>query len=244
MSHRFFVPAEQITDKYVKLTGSDVSHIRTVLRLKAGASIQVINGLGQLLTVLLVKVKAKEIQGEIIASEKFNVESPLAVHLGLALTKGSKFDTTLRASVELGVSSVTSLTTDRCVIKKHLAKTKTERWKKIVLESSKQCGRAKVPLVADEIESLEVFCRHNDDRDIKLVFWENESNNSLKNIKLDQVPCSVAVLIGPEGGFSLDEINIVREYGFQAVRMGPRIIRAETAPVVVLALLQSFWGDL
>jgi 16S rRNA (uracil1498-N3)-methyltransferase len=244
MSHRFFVPEEKITDKHVKLTGSDVSHIRTVLRLKAGASIQVINGLGQLLTVRLVKVKVKEIQGEIIASEKFNVESPLAIHLGLALTKGSKFDTTLRASVELGVSSVTSLSTDRCVIKKNLTKTKTERWKKIVLESSKQCGRAKVPLVTDDIESLEVFCRHNNDRDIKLVFWENESNNSLKNIKFDQVPCSVAVLIGPEGGFSLDEINIVRDYGFQAVRMGPRIIRAETAPVVVLALLQSFWGDL
>ena len=98
--------------------------------------------------------------------------------------------------------------------------------------------------MADDIESLEEFCRNNDDRDIKLVFWENESNNSLKNIKLDQVPCSVAVLIGPEGGFSLDEINIVRDYGFQTVRMGPRIIRAETAPVVVLALLQSSWGDL
>ena len=244
MSHRFFVPAEQITDKYVKLTGSDVSHIRTVLRLKRGAPIQVINGLGQLLTVRLVKVTVKEIHGEIIASEKFNVESPLVIHLGLALTKGSKFDAALRASVELGVCSVTSLTTDRCVIKKNPAKTKSERWKKIVLESSKQCGRAKVPLVADDIESLEVFCRHNDDRDIKLVFWENESNNSLKNIKLDQVPCSVAVLIGPEGGFSLGEINIVREYGFQTVRMGPRIIRAETAPVVVLALLQSSWGDL
>ena len=116
MSHRFFVPAEQIIANNVKLTGSDVSHIRTVLRLKAGAFIQVINGLGQLLTVRLVRVKVKEIQGEIIASEKFNVESPLAIHLGLALTKGSKFNTTLRASVELGVSSITPLTTDSCLL--------------------------------------------------------------------------------------------------------------------------------
>ena len=244
MSHRFFVPAEQIIANNVKLTGSDVSHIRTVLRLKAGASIQVINGLGQLLTVRLVRVKVKEIQGEIIASEKFNVESPLAIHLGLALTKGSKFNTTLRSSVELGVSSITPLTTDRCVIKKKLAKTKIERWKKIILESSKQCGRAKVPVMADDIEPLEVFCRHNDDRDIKLVFWENEANSSLKNLKFDQLPCSVAVLIGPEGGFSLDEINLARKYGFQTLKVGPRIIRAETAPIVVLALLQSVWGDL
>ena len=244
MSHKFFVPEEQIVGKSVRLTGTDVLHIRTVLRLKEGAFIQVINGLDQLLNVRLVKVKSKEIRGEIIASEKFNVESPLAVHLGLALTKGNKFDTTLRASVELGVRSVTSLATDRCVVKKHQAKNKTERWKKIVLESSKQCGRTKVPLVTEGIESLEIFCLNNDSRDIKLVFWEMESCNSLENLKVVQAPCSVAVLIGPEGGFSLDEIVKVREFGFQTVSLGPRILRAETAPLVALALLQSLWGDL
>ena len=244
MSHKFFVPPEQIVSKHVKLTGSDVAHIRKVLRLKVGASIQVINGSDQLLTVRLVKLTPKEVRGEIIASEKFDVESPLDVHLGLALTKGNKFDVALRASVELGVNSVTSLTTDRCVVKKHHAKNKIQSSKKIVMESSKQCGRTKVPLVADDIESLEIFCRHNNGRDIKLIFWEREANRSIESINFDQVPFSVAVLIGPEGGFSLDEINMVREFGFQAVRVGPRIIRAETAPIVVLALLQSLWGDL
>lgn len=244
MSHKFFVPAEQIVSNRVTLTGSDVSHIRTVLRLKAGACIQVIGGSDKLHTVRLVEVKAKEILGEIVASEKFDVESPLAVHLGLALTKGNKFDTTLRKSVELGVCSVTPLTTDRCVVKIHQTGKKTERWKKIALESSKQCGRTQVPLVAEDIETLEIFCRNNDDRDLKLVFWELEGNNSLKNLQLDQAPRSVAVLIGPEGGFSSAEIEKTREHGFQTVSLGPRILRAETAPVVALALLQSLWGDL
>ncbi|MBC8286628.1 MAG: 16S rRNA (uracil(1498)-N(3))-methyltransferase [Nitrospinae bacterium] len=242
MSHKFFVPAEQIVSNRVTLTGSDVSHIRTVLRLKAGACIQVIGGSDKLHTVRLVEVEAKEVLGEIIASEEFDVESPLAVHLGLALTKGNKFDATLRKSVELGVRSVTPLITDRCVVKTH--RKKTERWKKIALESSKQCGRTQVPLVTEDIETLEIFCRNNDDLDLKLVFWEMESNSSLKNLQLDQAPRSVAVLIGPEGGFSSVEIEKTREHGFQTVSLGPRILRAETAPVVALALLQSLWGDL
>jgi 16S rRNA (uracil1498-N3)-methyltransferase len=244
MSHKFFVPAEQIISNRVTLTGSDVSHIRTVLRLKVGASIQVIGGTEKLLTVRLVEIKAKEIQGEVIASEKFDVESPLAVHLGVALTKGNKFDATLRKSVELGVSSITPLATERCVVKTHQFGKKTERWKKIALESSKQCGRTQVPQVAEGIESLETFCRNSEDRNLKLVFWEEEGANSLKDLKLNRSPDSVAVLIGPEGGFSSAEIEKARENGFQTVSLGPRILRAETAPVVALALLQSLWGDL
>ncbi len=244
MSHKFFVPSEQIVSDKVTLTGSDVSHIRTVLRLKVGASIQVIGGPDKLLTVRLLEIKAKEIQGEVIKSEKFDVESPLAVHLGLVLTKGNKFDASLRKSVELGACSITPLTTERCVVKTHQVGKKTERWKKIALESSKQCGRTQVPQVAEGIETLATFCRNSDDRDLKLVFWEEESDNSLKDLKLFSVPRSVAVLIGPEGGLSSSEIEKAREYGFRTVSLGPRILRAETAPVVALALLQSLWGDL
>ena len=244
MSHKFFVPAEQFVSNRVTLTGSDVSHIRTVLRLKVGSSIQVISGSDKLLTVKLVDIKAKEIQGEVIASEKFDVESPLEIHLGLALTKGNKFDATLRKSVELGSNSITPLTTERCVVKTHQVEKKTDRWKKIVLESSKQCGRTQIPVVSEGIKTLETFCLNNDGRELKLVFWEMESGNSLKDLKLDRAPRSVAALIGPEGGFSSSEIEKTREYGFQTVSLGPRILRAETAPVVALALLQSTWGDL
>ncbi len=242
MSHKFFVPKEQIIDNRMTLNGSDAWHIRTVLRLKAGELIQVISDSGTLLTVRLVEVKAKEVQGEVIASERFDVESPLAVHLGQALIKGNKFDVILRKSVELGVCSITALTTERCVVKTQ--RKKVERWKKIALESSKQCGRSQVPQVAEDIETLETFCRKNDDRDLKLIFWEMEEKSFLKDLKLDREPRSVAALIGPEGGLSFPEVEKAREYGFQTMSLGPRILRAETAPVVVLALLQSLWGDL
>jgi 16S rRNA (uracil1498-N3)-methyltransferase len=244
--HKFFVPREQIANEKVILTGSDVAHIRTVLRLKAGDSIQVITDSDRRLTVRLVEVKAKEIHGQVIASETVSAESPLAVHLGQALTKANKFDVILRKSVELGVRSVTPLTTDRCVVKVQRTEVgnKIERWTKIALESSKQCGRSQLPTVAENIETLETFCRNNDHRDLKLAFWELEEKISLKDLELEVEPHSVAALIGPEGGFSQTEIEMVRKYGFQTVSLGPRILRAETAPVVALALMQSLWGDL
>ena len=242
---KFFVAREQINNNKVTLTGSDVSHIRTVLRLEAGDSIQVISDSDKWLTVRLVEVKTKEVKGEVVASVTINVESPLAVHLGQALTKGNKFDVILRKSVELGVRSITPLMTERCVVKTHRTEGKIERWKKIALESSKQCGRTQIPQMAEGgIATLETFCRKNDHQDLKLIFWELEEKKTLKDIKLDVQPRSVAVLIGPEGGFSQAEIENVREYGFQTVGLGPRILRAETAPVVALALLQSRWGDL
>lgn len=246
MRHKFFVPQEQIINKKVTLTGSDVSHIRTVLRLRAGDSIQVISDSDKWLTVRLVEVKSKEILGEVIASATINVESPLEVHLGQALTKANKFDVILRKSVELGVRSVTPLSTERCVVKTHQAEgqKKIERWNKIALESSKQCGRSQVPQVAEKVETLETFCRKYEGQDLKLIFWELEEKKKLKDLKLEAEPRSVAVLIGPEGGFSQEEVGMVRKYGFQTVSLGPRILRAETAPVVVLALLQSLWGDL
>ncbi|MBT3922799.1 MAG: 16S rRNA (uracil(1498)-N(3))-methyltransferase [Nitrospina sp.] len=244
--NKFFVPKEQIINNRLTLTGSDVSHIRTVLRLKAGDSIQVISDSDKWLTVRLVEVKAKEVHGEVIASETINLESPLAIHLGQALTKANKFDVILRKSVELGVRSVTPLTTERCVVKTHRTEIdkKIGRWGKIALESSKQCGRSQIPTVAENIETLETFCRRNDNQDLKLVFWEREETKTLKDIELNAEPRSVAVLIGPEGGFSQAEIDAVRRFGFQTVSLGPRILRAETAPVVALALLQSLWGDL
>ena len=241
---KFFVAREQIIDNKVTLIGSDVSHIRTVLRLKAGDSIQVISDSDKRLTVRLDEVRMKEVKGEVIASTTINVESPLAVHLGQALTKGNKFDVILRKSVELGVRSVTPLMTERCVVKTHRTEGKIERWKKIALESCKQCGRSQVPQVAEDVETLETFCRKNNHQDLKLVFWELEEKRTLKDIELDAQPRSVAVLIGPEGGFTQDEIERAGQYGFQTVSLGPRILRAETAPVVALALLQSLWGDL
>ena len=241
--HRFFAGNENFSGNGVALAGTDASHIRTVLRLQAGDKIQVLDGKGSLYVVQLTDVKAKSVKGEIISSEKVNTESPLKIHLGQSLIKGNKFDVVLRKSVELGVESITPLMTERTVVKSDSDK-KIARWKKIAEESCKQCGRSSIPDVSENITKLDDFCQQVSGADLKLMFWELESEYGLKDINPQIAPSSVSVLIGPEGGFTVEEVETARSHGFQTVGLGPRILRAETAPLVVLSLLQSKWGDI
>jgi 16S rRNA (uracil1498-N3)-methyltransferase len=240
---RFFAGNESFSRDSVVLKGTDASHICTVLRLQTGDKIQVLDGKGSLYVVQLGDVKAKLVKGEIISSEKVNTESPLTIHLGQSLIKGNKFDVVLRKSVELGVKTITPLMTERTVVKSNGNK-KIGRWQKIAEESCKQCGRSSIPKVSESIIKLDVFCQQGSEADLKLMFWELESENGLKDINPEKTPSSVSVLIGPEGGFTIEEVETARSHGFQTVGLGPRILRAETAPLVVLSLLQSKWGDI
>jgi 16S rRNA (uracil1498-N3)-methyltransferase len=241
--YRFFAGDKSFSRDSVVLTGTDAIHIFTVLRLRTGDKIQVLDGKGSLYLVQLVDVKAKLVKGEIISSEKVNTESPLTIHLGQALIKGNKFDVVLRKSIELGVETITPLMTERTVVKSDGNK-KIARWQKIAEESCKQCGRSFIPKVSGSIIKLDVFCQQGSDADLKLMFWELESENGLKDINPEKIPSSVSVLVGPEGGFTIEEVETARSHGFQTVSLGPRILRAETAPLVVLSLLQSKWGDI
>ncbi len=241
--YRFFAGNESFSEKSVVLAGTDASHICTVLRLRVGDKIQVLDGKGSLYVVQLADVKSKSVKGKIISSEKVNTESPLKIHLGQSLIKGNTFDVVLRKSVELGVETITPLMTERTVVKSDGDK-KIARWQKIAEESCKQCGRSSIPKVSENIIKLDVFCKQRSEADLKLMFWELESENGLKDINPEKKPRSVSVLIGPEGGFTLEEVETARSHGFQTVGLGPRILRAETAPLVVLSLLQSKWGDI
>lgn len=244
--HRFFVNPESISGDKIVLHGTDVSHIRTVLRLSQGDRIQVLDGLGNRYSVELKDVKAKEVHGRVESKEKYQTESPLAIQMGMALLKGNKFDPVLRKAVELGVHTVAPMRTERCVAKvdRMDAKKKVARWQRIAEEAAKQSGRSHLPAISPEIHTVESFCRKNQDAEIKLIFWEEEEAHRLADVSPQTIPRSVAFLTGPEGGFTPSEIQVAHQYGFQPITLGPRVLRAETAPIVVLSLLQSRWGDL
>ena len=241
--HRFFAHKSNFLNNLVVLQGSDVSHIRTVLRLTVGDEIEVLDGEGTLYLVRLSEFKKNLIKCEILSSEKIDTESPLKIHLGQSLVKGNGFDIILRKAVELGAHSISPLLTERTVTKSDSDK-KIIRWKKIAEESSKQCGRSSIPKISNSIVKLETFCREASDSDLKLIFWEMENKKRLRDINPETAPRSVSVLIGPEGGFTQEEVETARSYGFHSLRLGPRIFRAETAPLVVLSLLQAKWGDI
>ena len=241
--HRFFAEKEDISKKFIALHGSDVSHIRNVLRLKVGDQVEVLDGEGSLYLVTLADINTKSIKGEILSSEKINTESILMVYLGQSLIKGNGFDIILKKSVELGINSISPLITERTVVKSDSDK-KFPRWKRIIEESSKQCGRSSIPKISNKITGLDIYCQKTKHSDLKLIFWEMEKNKGFSDINPKKIPRSASVLIGPEGGFTVKEVEIARSYGFFTVGLGPRIFRAETAPLVVLSLLQGKWGDI
>lgn len=244
--HRFFVRPENISGDKIVLHGTDVIHIRTVLRLSQGDRIQVLDGLGNRYSVELKDVKAKEVHGRVESKEKYQTESPLVIQMGMALLKGNKFDPVLRKAVELGVHTVVPMRTERCVVKvdRTDAKKKVARWQRIAEEAAKQSGRSHLPTISPEIHKVESFCREYQNAEIKLIFWEEEEAHRLKDVSPPSPPSSLAFLTGPEGGFATSEIQVAHQYGFQPITLGPRVLRAETAPIVALSLLQSRWGDL
>ena len=245
--HRFFTSPENISEGVVTLCGSDVIHIRNVLRLKSGDRVQVLDGRGGCFTVSLIRVGREKIQGRIESSEDArNYESPLFIRLGQALVKGTGYDGIVRRAVELGVGHVVPVKSRRCIAKfsKSDMVRKAERWQRIAREASKQCGRERVPEVRPAVMSVEAFCAANQDADLKFAFWEEERATQVNDMPVAGKPRSAAILIGPEGGFAAGEIKSAEKYGFQPVTLGPRLLRTDTAPLVALSILQYRWGDL
>ena len=243
---RFFVSPEGITEKTVTLKGSDVNHIRTVLRMKPGDCIGVVDGEGHQYEVRLTEVERQTVCGDILSKAVLDTESPVRIAMGQALIKGSAFDLLVRKAAELGVRTIVPLKTQRCVARlAHGSGVgRADRWQRIAEEASKQCGRAQVPEVHPAVLSVEEFCRQFKDCDLKLVFWEDEPKTRLKDIAPQGPVSSIAFLAGPEGGWAKEEIGFLRQQEFQTVSLGPRLLKADSASLVILSLLQHRWGDL
>ncbi|HJO01284.1 MAG TPA: 16S rRNA (uracil(1498)-N(3))-methyltransferase [Nitrospinaceae bacterium] len=245
--HRFFTAPENISDEKAVLCGTDVAHIRTVLRLKGGDRVQVLDGLGNCYTVILSRVGRDKIESRIESKEDVeDCESPLTVSLGQGMVKGTGFDGIVRRAVELGVGHVSPVSAKRCIAKlsKEDSAKKIGRWQRIAREASKQCGRARVPEVGPRALSVRDFCFAHREFDLRLIFWEEERSVCIGDLPVKTRVKSAAVLIGPEGGFAAEEIESAMEYGFQSVSLGPRLLRTGTAPLAVLSILQHLWGDL
>ena len=244
--HRFFVPSDGFFEKTVTIKGSDVNHIRTVLRMKPGDRIEVIDPQGFRYEIVLAEVERDLVQGEILSKIAMRTESPVNIRMGQALIKGNAFDLLVRKATELGVHSIVALKTERCVARlaKESQAYRTQRWQRVAEEASKQCGRSRVPEIHSTVLSIEEFCQQSSDSDLKLVFWEGEQKSRLQDISAPDSVTSIAFLAGPEGGWAAEEIDFLKDQGFQTVTLGPRLLKADAVSLVILALLQHRWGDL
>lgn len=236
---RLYVCLPLIPGQTINLDDDNSHYLRTVLRLKKDDAINLFNGDGGEYCCKVIEVTRKVVALLIGQRLERDVESPLQVTLGLGISRGDKMDWSVQKAVELGVTQLSPLLTERCVVQ-FKGEKKPQRWlhwSKIVQHAAEQSGRVYLPKFC-EIESLQdwVGLQHG----LK-VFLDPYAKVSFKQLEPDTQ--GLTLLVGPEGGFSNSEREIAMAAGFVPVRMGSRTLRTETASVAALAAVQMLWGD-
>lgn len=239
-------PAEGGVPTEVFLTGADAHHIYRVLRLRPGEEIEV-SCQGQTYVVQLVRTSPAAVHGRVVAQVKERREPQARVILAQGLLKGEKMEWVVQKGTELGIKGFIALEARRAVVQlaPEKATQRRERWQRIAREAAQQCGRPLVPFVAGPLTLHQVI----EDADyapyLKLVAWEGEKEVSLHRALAERRPeAGVLLFIGPEGGFTVEEVNAARRAGAQPVSLGPRILRAETAALAAVTAVLYSWGEL
>ncbi|AGK97074.1 16S rRNA (uracil(1498)-N(3))-methyltransferase [Clostridium pasteurianum] len=245
--HKFFVPENNINDSIAIITGDDVKHIYKVLRLKIGDKININNCIGKEFLGEIKTIDKTMITCNIIENININNESNINIHLYQGLPKAVKMELITQKATELGVMSVTPVITERVIVKNELSESKKiERWNKIALEACKQSKRTIIPEVKNIIKFND-FLKEVEDFDLVVVPYENEKNQGIRNmigsLEGKQIK-TIAIMVGPEGGFEEEEIKKLKEIGAYIVTLGPRILRTETAGFVCSSLLMYELGDI
>ena len=223
----------------------EIRHICKVLRLGEGDAVGLFDGEGREYRAIITQVSPGQIilglapEGALVGAE-----SSLRIVLGMALLKSSKFEWLLQKATELGVSEVIPFSSSRVIPRgeEERSRGRLTRWEKIVAEAAKQCGRPLLPKLHPPC-SFEEVLKTGREESTKIFLWEKEETMTLGDALREATP-QIFMLVGPEGGFSDPEAFRAREAGFQPVRLGPRILRAETAAIAGVALLQFIQGDL
>lgn len=234
---RFFIDAPLSLGQH-DLPEAQAHYIGRVLRHAAGDAVQLFDGSGQEYLGELIEVGKKSVRVELREALAGMAESPLSVHLGQGLSRGERMDWAIQKATELGASQISPIVSARCEVrlKDERADKRMAHWRQIAISACEQCGRSSLPQINPPL-TLEHWLEQVE-ADLKLVLhpvaepWASHPQ-----------PASLAMLIGPEGGLSEDEVQQAMGRGFHAARLGPRVLRTETAPVVALSVAQQLWGD-
>jgi 16S rRNA (uracil1498-N3)-methyltransferase len=238
---RFYVPRDCIDGSIALLSPDQSHHLRNVLRLKAGDAVEVFDGEGSAYAGV---VDGFGDQARIASLKRLesSTDSGRTMILVQALLKSDKFDWVLQKATELGVRQIMPVETRFCnvTLKENKVRSRLERWNRITLEASKQCGRATVPQVHDPLPFTELVQHFVTCSSAKFLFCEKASLPWDATI---QVQDDAVLCIGPEGGWDPSEVRDAARAGFRAFNLGPRILRAETAAIAALVLVQFQTGN-
>jgi 16S rRNA (uracil1498-N3)-methyltransferase len=239
---RFFASPERWGQGRVVLDREEAHHLGRVLRLAVGSRVVVVDGRGRAAAGVVVALSSEEAVLSLEEAVVTQAESPLQVTLGLALAKGEAVEQVVRQATEMGVARLVpfvSTYSEKCAPER--AARRLARWQRVAQESLKSCQRLYLP----EISPVQAWTALlQGPEDVKLLCYEEERGGGLVNRLGRARPTGVRLLIGPEGGFTPEEVFQAREAGFRVVSLGPRRLRVQTAALAALAILQYAWGDL
>ncbi|MEI7841289.1 MAG: 16S rRNA (uracil(1498)-N(3))-methyltransferase [Methylococcaceae bacterium] len=236
---RLYTNAALQTGSAIQLDDDNAHYARSVLRLKNDAPIILFNGAGGEFVGKILEVSRKSVRVELEKHVERSVESNLKIQLGLGISRGDRMDFSVQKAVELGVTSITPLITERCVVqfKDEKKSQRWQHWQKIIQHAAEQSGRTVLPDFADVSVLNSWVTKQNGLK----VFLDPYAEKNLAQLSPENN--SVTLLTGPEGGFSSAEREIAKAAGFIPVRLGARILRTETASLAALSAVQMLWGD-
>lgn len=238
--HRIYTNQPLPTQGEVTLEEQPSRHLIQVLRLKPGAELILFNGDGHDYPSSFMQADKRAARVEIIRRLEIEPEPSISIHLGIGISKGERMDFAIQKSVELGVTAITPLITERCVVRLNAERMEKRlaHWRNIIIAACEQSGRRRLPELSTTT-SLGCWLEQSGDNHGLLL-----DHRSIKTFTDIQPPDQdIKLLIGPEGGISETERMLAISNGFKGVRMGPRILRTETAPLAAITAIQLLWGD-
>jgi 16S rRNA (uracil1498-N3)-methyltransferase len=242
---RYFVSKTQIEDNKIKIVGEDYQHLKKVLRAVKGDTITACcEGIDY--TAVIDEIGSDYILSDIVEKTLNNTEPDLKVTLFQGLPKADKMDFIVQKCIELGVAEIVPVITDRSIVKINTdkdAKAKVSRWQKIAMEAAKQCNRGIIPEIGRPVKFSEAV-KMAAGMDLSIIPYEKECSAGFKAIaSASSNVKSASIFIGPEGGFTEQEIEQAETGGIIKITLGPRILRTETAGMVTLSLIMYELGD-
>lgn len=242
---RFYLPENYHDNRTLELSKEQAHYALTVLRLKDGHQIEIFDGQGRYASAIIHHTSRRSAKVEIGQIQQANNESPLQTTLVQGISKGDRMDFSLQKSVELGVTAIQPVFTERVDVKLKDDKLEKRRqqWQSIVVNACEQAGRCYVPEVLPLI-TLDAYLAQACQKHSQGMVCDPYAAQTLNNIPPPKPDRPVNILVGPEGGLTPNEVTQAVENGFSAIRLGPRILRTETAGPAMLAIAQSLWGDI
>ena len=239
---RCYVPATLHAGDTLSLPDSTSSHIGRVLRARVGESLTLFDGRGGEYGAQILTIDRRSVRVRIGEHRGVERESPLRVTLLQALARAERMDFVIQKATELGVAAIIVVPAERSVVRLDAQglRKRCEHWRAVAISACEQCGRNRIPTI-ESVRDLATACARVPSDDCRVLLAPEAAHTLLALIAPST---GVSLLIGPEGGFDPEELTLAMQHGFQSARLGPRVLRAETAPLAALAVIQASAGDL